>query len=273
MNSCRNRDDVLFNFMFRTTLSLLFLLITHLSATAQIKSFGKGVVNIVAYGYRPGEIAPDYIIAKENSRFFDSYTYYINEDQILRNDRFGNDYSTTKNREAGVTASVTFTRFHPIYWIDWTSKKHTCLSYGRTFIGTIDLGEDTYEIFFRCVGKYDSTRIFELRDDRPVMIGGKKSFMGKMLVKSDTITFFYTRENPGVYSPLNSYLPSDFPYFITSLKATTKWSTGEKAYLIFEVEETAPLPQNYTYKAIPDSLPVRKLKNIMELLSDAEAKH
>ncbi|RFS24931.1 hypothetical protein DVR12_07005 [Chitinophaga silvatica] len=254
--------------MKKLLLCLLFLKYS-IVLNAQISDFGRGVVKIKAYSYSPDQQAPDYNVTKSEKQLFNRFTYYIDGDWIQQKDEFGDDFGRTKTKSEEIATDFSFTILHPTYWIDWRAKRLYSYSISKTFIGVLDLEKDTREMFFRRIGKEDSARIIELKEDLAVMIGGKKSFKGKTVKGSDTLTFYYSKEKVPVYSPLNSFVPADFPYFVTSVRTTTTWSNTTKlGHLIFEVINTSPLPENYSDKKAPGNLPVKEIKDVMELFQD-----
>ncbi len=220
-------------------------------------SFGEGIVTIGGYTFSPNDTtSKDPVSILQNQNYY-SFTYFIKGTKILRNDdsslvRNESVTSTIHDSTQNGTVNITVTPVHPVYLIDWTTQRTYNFFKKQGAIQVIEktLKNDSSEIFYRLTDSLKASVTFPDGKD-PVMIANRECFKGNATVANgDDFIFYYSASPAKVHSPLNKFLPANFPYEVFRIDTKVTWSTnngkgakGDIIFQILEIKETH-LPDN-----------------------------
>lgn len=267
------------------------------SLQLSITNLGKGTVHVRQSGFAPGAAIPDILSNSDDSlRFMDfKFVYYVKHPLVMRNDMLHRDSDKrrdvnmvkqttlvrgqsapvspiakkdinkkiSKSSDAAVTMAFAYEMVHPIYWINWEQQQLYMLSGKKDFIARLPLQGNSKEAFYSWIGTKDSSSmvIDSLREDRTLMIAGKLCYQGTASYADEKYLFYYTREKLPVFSPLNAYFPSSFPYAVMSFTAPTDWNSFGKpvtgAYIVTQITFVDAVEPDDKLMAMPSGLPVR----------------
>jgi len=214
------------------------------SAAAQAgtaHAFGEGVATIGWYTFTLHDtIARDPISILKIPDVYSS-TYFIKQNKILRKDQTdpgtGNDSAVDRKTDINggqmtTTAHVEYE--HPAYLIDWNKKKVYAKGGEEA-----PLQKETREVFYRTMTNNRSV-VLSLKNDTSFDIAHMKCFKGLAKDRENGVfTFFYSKTPLSVCSPLNGFLPADFPYNVLRVDLTAEFAVAggktSKTILIFQV--------------------------------------
>lgn len=259
-------------------------LITYFLSRSQVidknqNPFGEGVVDIQEYAYPPGKVAPDFADTNIDTPFY-NFTYYIKGLKILRKDVIDSSslvakakYDTSKDKDAIIVTHLEVSIQHPSYLMDWNNR----ISYqfytkdGKKFISKTLLKDNPYDLFYK---KADSTRpkILLLGSKPKAIIDGKECFKGIIKTKDSTIcTFYYTHAPSKVQSPLNSFVPKNFPYQVLCVKIPIDWTQLEgskaKGTFIFQIDRLQEATLNESMFQLPKNTEIKENVSWQEMYS------
>ncbi|MDO6435147.1 serine hydrolase domain-containing protein [Flavitalea sp. BT771] len=210
-------------------------------------SFGEGIVTINLYAFAPNVPVPEDPAAILHTNPFNYFTYYIKGKKIYRNDGCDSSLinaSSVSNladeNGAPVQMTMKVQMLHPSYLIDWTNRK----VYFQGTKGSVsgkDLAKETSELFYRAMDS-NRTIITSLGKGRPLYIAGRKCLKGNATTKTgEAFTFYYSADPLKVRSPLNGFMPANFPYSVMRLESATDWTnndgTPSKGTAVLQIKE------------------------------------
>lgn len=267
----------------RHIFSLFMLLVTFCESKSQVignneNPFGEGVVDIQQYVYPPGKVAPDFADTKLDTPFY-NFTYYIKGLKILRKDVIDSGlvpkvkYDTSKDSVATIVTHLEVSIQHPSYLIDWRNR----ISYqfytedGKKYISKTLLKDNSYELFYRMM---DSTRprVLSLSSKPEAIIDGKECFKGTIKAKDSSLgTFYCTASTSKIQSPLNSFVPKDFPYQVLCIKYSVNWTQldGSKAMgtSIFQIDRLHEAKLDNSMFQLPKNIEIKENVSWQEMYS------
>jgi hypothetical protein len=219
--------------------------------------FGEGEITINQYNFSDASLVPKFPSALVTQSAYYNFTYYIKKDKILRKDKQEETPTSIQsiNTNENVKTSLKASLVHPNYLIDW--KKRTVYAFikkeGAIKIVEKYLQKEQREYFYRLIDG-NKTIIKCLEKTNPVSILNMQCFKGVAIAKSgDSLWFYYSPTRFKVHSPLNSFLPSGFPYEVVNIKALTNWtnmnsitSVGAIVFQIAEIKEYVPEDSIFT---------------------------
>jgi hypothetical protein len=238
-------------FLKKPLFLLLPVLFTISAAIAQViipvHSFGEGMVTIGWYTFPPDDTtARDPLSILHIPNVYSS-TYFIKQNKVLRRDQ--TDTASVKDSavsrisdpNGGQTIVTVHAELeHPSYLIDWSVKKIYKFHDAPNYLPVEEkpLQKDSSEVFYRAMDN-NKTVILSRQEDSPIYIANVKCFKGVAKDKEDVFTFFYSDIPSNIRSPLNGFLPSDFPYNVMRADFTTEWSAANgkssEVGMIFQV--------------------------------------
>lgn len=239
--------------------------------------FGEGVITINQYVFPHISLIPKDFSSLKNQQASYFFTYYIKGNKILRKDQQEDTSTIIKRTDtvAGVNLTTTLkvNIVHPHYLIDWKTRlTYTFFkSNGIHQISEKPLKDESTEYFYRLIDS-NKTVIKSLDTTATACILYYPCIKGLAITPShDSLYFYYTPTTFKVHSPLNSYLPADFPYEVLSLKASVNWtdkdgkpSTGSIIFQVSKIQEYK-LPDSIFI--LPANIPIRKNVSWKELYS------
>lgn len=252
--------------MIPLPLSLLFIFSNIQAQTiSRDADLGEGIITVGWYGFPPNNTIPNDPASISPVPNICGLIYYQKKDKILRKQQ--PDTSSDKARSATGTVDANAGSYQivvpmkfivPTCLIDWTKKKaYTFRKKSDTLqVEEKELQKENSEILYRLADN-NKTIITSQEKDNPVFIAGKKCFKGTARDKTgENFTFYYSDATPKIHSPLNGFLPADFPYNVMRADATTDWSMGDgtvgKGKMIFQVLEIKECPLADSLFKIPD---------------------
>jgi hypothetical protein len=252
------RPDFIKKIFFSLSITIIFFLFSFSGILAQVNQpnagFGEGIVTINEYAFAPNDLAAlDPLSILHRERFY-NYTYYIKGNKILRNDQYDStlNIGSSTSETVGIHGEVikTFLKakmVHPIYMIDWNKRTvYTFLKKKEDIqVSEKGLKNETSEFFYRMIdSNKTSTKIIinSLEKNNPVIIAQKKCFKGSITgITGDKFPFYCSMDPVKVHSPLNGFLPADFPYNVMRVDMLIDWTIDEgklsKGILVFQVAE------------------------------------
>lgn len=206
-------------------------------------SFGEGIVTIGLYPIPPNYKGPSDPRSILNNPPYYYSTYLIKEDKIARDDDssgFATNTALETRFEDGSTIRAAIV--HPSYLIDWNNQQvhHRSKNSGGFEKLSTNLSVEASEIFYKVPDK-DRLTVISTSQDDTVTIANNLCHRGIALTNNkDTVVIYYADAPSALRSPLNQFLPKNFPHNVLRLQASIDWSDNgyrSKVPVILQVLE------------------------------------
>ncbi|SFD26173.1 hypothetical protein SAMN05518672_1011332 [Chitinophaga sp. CF118] len=252
----------------KTLVSLILSLFIFPSIQKSKLGFGEGVITIAQYTFPDVRLIPTDLSSLKASQSSYFFTYYIKGCKILRKDLPSDTAEAVRENAISkgtvLTNTLQLNMVHPNYLIDW-EKRLTYTFFKNNGIRQISeklLRDENTEYFYRLIDS-NKTTIISLGKSKSTYIVNLPCIEGVALTKSkDTLRFYYTPTSFKVHSPLNSYLPAEFPYEVLCIKASVNW-TGKDGkpgigVILFQVSGYKEGKQPDSLFTLPANMEIRK---------------
>jgi hypothetical protein len=235
-------------FLFQIFPVLFYISTAAAQVIVPVRSFGEGIVTIGWYTFPPNDSTardPSSILSIPNVY---SLTYFIKQNKILRRDQADTNSIKDSSVSRIIDSSGGQTTFkfhaeieHPSYLIDWSERRVYKFQNAPNVLHLEEkqLQEETSEIFYRAMDNNKAVILSQQRNS-PIYIANIKCFKGVGIDREKHVfTFFYSEIASKVRSPLNGFLPADFPYNVMRIELMTDpYEAGincSKPGMIFQV--------------------------------------
>lgn len=263
----------------KRTLLLQILLIAFpdiTSKTPAVQKQPEGVISISQYVFPPDAPDPSLPLPEEIYRKGYIYTYFFKSDKIFRKDvedSSTNAPVTNQSNDTQMSTSLQVKMLHPSYLIDLKDNSlYAFVPRKDTFqVYKMPLDQGTYEPFFRRSDSL-SAKFTGKVEPSGVVIAGKKCLKGSATSPDgSTITFYFTKDQIPMRSPLNRFLQTPFPYNVMSIEIPVDWSypDGHKgiAAIAFQVTKIADTTLNDNLFNLPKNATILKNESMPQLYS------
>lgn len=251
---------------FLTTLITCFISDATFAQTAKLPAnLGIGEIELKQFAYAPG-VSPRLAgLDTSDQHLFFKYGYYIKYDKVRRDDTFGQPEKNTDT----ATNDLSFRFVHPVYIIDWLTRKSIAYAGNKDFYTVFPLASEEREPFYRNFGLHENDTVNLLPEQDSIVIGGFMSHKGTVRIKEELLTFYYTLAPLNIISPLNGFLPLSFKGNVLLISFSSNWShsngkvhKGISVILISKILDDIP---SDTLFSIPASIPFKKNLQLHEL--------
>ena len=228
---------------------LLFIsLNSHEQSTPSEPDLGEGIITIRQYGFSADDTVFSNSSLMGKDQNFYEFVYYIKGRLILRHDLKIKDSEIMELRDSvgaehEIHTTLNVSIQHPNYLIDW-EKKVAYAFYqrrGQPQISQMPLQNDSTEIFYRLMADNKATKVSFPNDRHSESILNRKCLEGTVTVNGEEIVFYYTTDSLKVCSPLNGFVPPDFPYQVLRVQLggirTAFDGKTSKGVMVFQVAD------------------------------------